>query len=250
VWFIVVDRKIGRWRVTNGSSDLRHTTPYQPATRRLMRPAEESHGLRPSHAHPTARVTPVPEHERDDAFAELLLGADPGAERFHIFTTLARHPGLFRRWMAFAGKLLLGGTLPARHREIVILRTLWLVRAHNEWYQHVRIARRYGITSTDIARVIEGPDAAGWSDLDRALMRLADELHHDSHVSDETWAVCAASYDDRQLIELPILAGQYHLVGFVGNAMRLEPDSSSLTGPLRNPLNEPGSNGQDEKNGP
>ena len=33
------------------------------------------------------------------------------------------HPTLFRRWIAFAQKLLAGGTLPAGDRELVILRT-------------------------------------------------------------------------------------------------------------------------------
>ena len=192
----------------------------------------------PGHDELTPRIDPVPESERDDAFADVLAGAGPGAERFHIFTTLARHPRLFRRWIAFAGTLLLGGALPPRDRELVILRTLWLLQARNEWYQHVRIARRCGITSADVDKVIEGADAAGWSDLDRALVRLADELHHDGVVSDETWAVCAAHYDDRQLIELPMLAGQYHLVGFVCNALRLAPDASTLAGPLRNPLSD------------
>ncbi len=48
--------------------------------------------------------------------------------------------------------------------------------------------------------------------------------------------MCATSYDDRQLIELPMLAGQYHLVGFVCNALRLAPDDSTRVGPMRNPL--------------
>lgn len=178
---------------------------------------------------------PVPEDQRDASFRETIDLAGPGADRFHIFTTLARHPKLFRRWIAFAGTLLFGGALPARDRELVILRTLWLVKARNEWYDHVRIAKRAGVTAEDIDRIIAGPAADGWTVHERALVSLADELHHTSTVSDSTWAVLAGGYSDQQLIELPYLAGQYHLTGYVCNALRVEPDASTLVGPLRNP---------------
>ena len=58
----------------------------------------------------------------------------------NIFTTLVRHPGLFRKWLPFGGKLL-AGKLPPRDRELLILRTGWNTRADYEWHQHVRIAR-------------------------------------------------------------------------------------------------------------
>ena len=47
--------------------------------------------------HPTTstpRVTPVPDAERDDGFAASMAAAGPGADRYAIFTTLARHPAL------------------------------------------------------------------------------------------------------------------------------------------------------------
>ena len=134
--------------------------------------------------------------------------------------------------MAFAGKLLLGGALPARDRELVILRSLWLTGARNEWFDHLRIARRAGVSAEAVDRIIEGPDATGWSELDAALVRLADEMHTTADVTDETWATLAAAYDERQLIELPMLAGQYHLVAYVCNALRIAPDPSTPERPM------------------
>jgi alkylhydroperoxidase family enzyme len=43
----------------------------------------------------------------------------------NIFSTLARHRDLFRAWLPFGGALLGGGVLPARERELLILRTGW-----------------------------------------------------------------------------------------------------------------------------
>jgi alkylhydroperoxidase family enzyme len=87
-----------------------------------------------------------------------LLGsvAVRGTPASNIFTTLVRHRGLFRRWLPFGGKLL-AGRIPARERELIILRTGWLCRAEYEWGQHVLIARQAGVTDDEIEWLKEGP---------------------------------------------------------------------------------------------
>jgi hypothetical protein len=54
-------------------------------------------------------------------------------------------------------------------------------------------------------------------------LTAADELHHDSHISDKTWAgALAARYDEKHQIELPILVGQHHMVAFALNSLGVE----------------------------
>ena len=113
-----------------------------------------------------------------------------------------RHPGLFRKWLPFGGKLL-AGKIPPRDRELLILRTGWRCGAEYEWGQHAVIGRAAGLTDDEIRRVQDGPDAPGWSAADATLLRAADELHDDSCITDATWDALAARYDERQLIELP-----------------------------------------------
>ena len=139
----------------------------------------------------------------------------------NIFDTLVRHPGLFRKWLPLGGKLL-AGKLPARDRELLILRTAWHCRAAYEWGQHVKIAKSSGVTEDEIARVPAGPDDAGWSAFDRALLSAADELHDDACISDTTWAALAETYDERQLIEVPMLVGHYHMVAFALNSLGVQ----------------------------
>ena len=165
------------------------------------------------------RIPPLPETDWSDKDRELIeLGRGGVAGAPNIFTTLVRHRRLFRRWSAFAG-VLLTGTLPARDRELMILRTGWLCQAPYEWGQHVVIARREGITDDEIQRITEGPGAAGWTPLEVALLTATDELHADACISDATWAVLAAAYTDEQLIEVPMVIGQYHLVSFTLNSL-------------------------------
>jgi alkylhydroperoxidase family enzyme len=176
---------------------------------------------------PAPRITPLPADERDERVQELLAGAGlgrPDGEPLNLFSTLARHPRLFKRWMQFGGTLLLGGDLPARDRELLILRTGWLTRSEYEWGQHVIIGKASGLTDEEIERVTRGPEADGWSDFDAVLLRSADELHEAARISDETWAALAERYDTTQLIEVPMLVGQYHLVGFTLNSLGIERD--------------------------
>src|SRR5213080_4571578 len=113
------------------------------------------------------RMAPVLPDERDEQQQELLggVGALTGPAS-NIFDTLVRHPGLFRKWLPFGGKLL-SGKLPPRDRELLILRTGWLCRSAYEWGQHVLMARAAGVTDEEIARVVEGADAEGWEPFER-----------------------------------------------------------------------------------
>lgn len=171
------------------------------------------------------RIPPLPVADRDPRTQEILdgLGQSMGSE-LNIFATLAHHPRLLKRWSAFGGVLLYGGRLSDRDRELLIMRTGYLCRAHYEWGQHVAFAHAAGITDDEIARVAVGPDAQGWSAEDATLLRAADELHADSRLSDATWADLAARYDEQQLIEVCMVVGQYHLVAFTLNSLGVEPE--------------------------
>jgi alkylhydroperoxidase family enzyme len=79
-----------------------------------------------------------------------------------------------------------------------------------------------GLTREEIEQVRNGPTDEGWSSDDTVLLTAADELHHDSRISDTTWAALTARYDEKQLIELPILVGQYHMVAYALNSLGIE----------------------------
>jgi 4-carboxymuconolactone decarboxylase len=169
----------------------------------------------------TPRIPPLAPGEGDAQTAELLAQLDPNVGASNIFTTLVRHPGLFRKWSPFGGKLLTG-KLPARDRELLILRTGWRTQAEYEWGQHVRIALASGITGDEVERVKAGADDPAWDPFDATLLRAVDELHDDGCITDATWATLADRYTTQQLIEVPMVVGQYHLVGFTLNSLGIQ----------------------------
>jgi 4-carboxymuconolactone decarboxylase len=178
------------------------------------------------------RIPPLPAAERDERARELLAPLTNDGRVLNIFATLVRHPRLFNRWSPFGGTLLYRGELSGRQRELLILRTAWHCHAHYEWGQHVGIAKAAGLTDDEIARVPAGPEAAGWAPLDAALLRAADELHRDATIGEDTWGALAAELDERQLIEVCMVVGQYHLVAFTLNSLGVEsePDAAPFPG--------------------
>lgn len=142
----------------------------------------------------------------------------------NIFLTLGRHPRLFRAWLRFAGRLMPRGELPRTETELVILRVAHNCDSEYERAQHVRIGRRVGLTNEQIERVADGPDAEGWSEHERALLRASDELHADRVISQATWSELAAHYSERELIEICMLIGHYEMLAMVLASLRVRPE--------------------------
>src|SRR5690606_24924225 len=129
-----------------------------------------------------------------------------------------------KRWSAFGGTLAFRGELPARDRELLIMRTACNTGAAYEWGHHVPIARRAGITDDEIARLAAPVDEGVWPAHDTALLRAADELHDTAELSALPWAGRAGRLDERQLIEVCMLVGQYHLVAFTVRSLGIQPE--------------------------
>lgn len=174
------------------------------------------------------RIAALPAEGRTPEQQQLIERAQPPAQVRQLqggcdsewVEIMARHAGLFGAHLAFAQKFMTEAVLPARDRELAVLRLAWLSGAPFEWGGHVAIGKACGLSAQDIARVIEGPDAAGWTAHESALLWAAGELHADSMIGDDTWAALSAGLDEAQLIEFILLIGHYKTVAYYQNALR------------------------------
>jgi AhpD family alkylhydroperoxidase len=159
-----------------------------------------------------------------------LIGFAVRGDPPNVFTTLARHRGLFRRWLWFAGGLMPGGKLPRRETELAILRVAHNTGSDYERDQHERIGREAGLSEEEIERVGEGASAGGWSARERAVLEATDQLHLDRNIDDELWARLRALFDERELIELCMLVGHYEMLAMTLNSLRVQPDAARQKG--------------------
>ncbi len=154
-----------------------------------------------------------------------VLGRASGGRPPHIFTTLGRHRGLFRRWLWFAGGLMPGGKLPRRDSELVILRVAHNTSCEYEWGHHERLGRRAGLSAEEVERVRSGSGAPGWTPRQQLLLRACDEMHAEGEIGDELWSQLAAELDERLLIELCLLIGHYEMLAMTLKTLRVQPEA-------------------------
>jgi 4-carboxymuconolactone decarboxylase len=149
----------------------------------------------------------------------------PGAPSvLALFRLLATHPVLAERVRAW-GSYFLGRSalLSLREREVVIDRVCARCGAEYEWGVHVAaFGEAAGFSAEEVAAIANPDDeCAGLAERDRLLVRLVDELHDSSNVSDALWESLAERWSPLQLIELLMLAGWYRAISYVCNATRL-----------------------------
>ena len=172
------------------------------------------------------RIPPLAEGELSDDAMELAakLRANFGLKTDSLpdaIATMLRHPDIYRAQVEYVTQRAKALVLAPRDLEILILRTAWLCQAPYTWGEHVAFGKKAGITSEEIERLTQGSDAPGWSEKDRAVIRMAEELHETCNVSDKTWAAVAAHFSDKEIIELLMMAGFYREIAYLYNAMRV-----------------------------
>lgn len=178
----------------------------------------------------TPRISPVDPADFDAPIMEILADAGPDFRTTsNIFRTLLRVPALAKDYRRF-GDVLRKSELPARDREVLVMRTAWRCDCGYEWAQHAKASRKAGLSEEEIQAVALNPDAAFWSEFDKTLMRAADELRDEACLSEKTWSELSARYSDQQMIELLMLAGNYTFLSFIMNScgVQVEDDSDPM----------------------
>ncbi|WP_052707420.1 carboxymuconolactone decarboxylase family protein [Streptomyces rubellomurinus] len=177
-------------------------TTRSTAPRMALAPAEQ---LRPLLGMPAEVQT-----DPDGPLAHMVGNPVP-----NVLGVIGNHPALLTGMNPMLSAL--GqGKLPLRDRELMVLRVGYLLQSRYEWAHHVAIGSKAGISEEEIARVPAGPDAAGWSAHDAALLRAVDELRGpDAALSDRTWQQLSSAYDNEQLLEVLALIGAYSMLAYI-----------------------------------
>lgn len=171
------------------------------------------------------RITPLADEELSSEQRELLYKGSP-ARVLNIFRTLVRHADLYRRWIPFGNHVLFKSTLPARERELVILRIGHLCNSAYEVHQHTSIGKRAGLTDAEIDAIAIGSQASVWNAIDRALLDATDDLKRDAFISTSNWEILRARYTTEQLMDFVFTVGQYAMVSMALNTFGVQIEKS------------------------
>ena len=169
------------------------------------------------------RIPLVPTAEFTDEQAELGGGRGNPRGDLNFVRALVNHPALYRSWIPFAEQLVFGSTLPARDREILIIRTSELCGERYEASHHVHIGRTLGLSDEEMQSAATG--GALLPAFEQALVRASNELVADYCISDVTWATLAERYTTEQMMEVVFVVANYSLMAMVTNTFGIKPES-------------------------
>lgn len=99
----------------------------------------------------------------------------------------------------------------------MILRTCALSDAEYEWGVHATaFGHAVGLTDDQVVSTARGENQdACWDRRQRAVFRMADELHDTRTVSDDLFAELASFFHTQEILELTVVAGWYRLIAYL-----------------------------------
>ena len=140
----------------------------------------------------------------------------------NLYATLVVHTRFYEPRLRFGSYIQRESRLPPQSRELLILRTAWLMKSEYEWAHHAIFARDAGLSEAQIARVAQGPQAGEWSDDHRALLLAADELRREAFISDATWKNLSQYYDTEKMLEIIYTVGGYAMTAMAINSLGIQ----------------------------
>lgn len=143
---------------------------------------------------------------------------------------MARHPALAEAFLRFNRFQLQHGELPARFRELAVLRVSLVRGSSYEWGQHVKMALGCGVTADEIDHIALG--AAGFEGDDATVLAATDELLGTGRLTDERWHELRSFLDEHQAFELLFAVGTYSLLAMVFETWGLTPEPDMPPLPL------------------
>ncbi len=173
------------------------------------------------------RVAPLPAAQwtaEQRAVAESYARTGAGG---NALATMLRIPELAESVHRFLDYTSHASTLPARDREILILRVAWLAQNAYLWANHAPAAGAAGLASADVRRIAVGPEGGEWGGFDATLLRFADELFRNSSVTDATWDALAARYSLLNLADAVMTVAEFTTLSMLLNSLGVQPDAGA-----------------------
>ncbi len=169
------------------------------------------HFARPS----TPRLEPMA--ELMDKIRERMK--DSPVNAVNVAATMAHNRTLNKAFSPFAQAVLFHGGLSRRNVELAVLRMGWNCQAVYEFGQHTLFGRHAGLSEAEIYFVTRPLNQHTWTEEERAVLQVVDDLYADDCVGEATWAEAARFFGPSDMVHLLMAAGCYRVVsGFLNSA--------------------------------
>jgi alkylhydroperoxidase family enzyme len=168
-------------------------------------------------------MQPLPLQEWNESLKDVL--DDMRGKPLNVHQLMANHPQLLKAWWNYRNYSVNGGDLEQRDCELVILRVAVKMRCWYEWASHVDRGQLSGLSLAEIERVLNGSEAAAWSERDATLLKAVDELIDERSISADTQKKLADYFTPNQVMDVIAIQGMYVTLSCMINTWGLELDS-------------------------
>jgi 4-carboxymuconolactone decarboxylase len=172
------------------------------------------------------RMPPLPRERMTEAQRaaadELIAGPRKGVKG--PFIPLLRSPELMARLQKVGEYLRFDSVLPPRLSEFATLVVARHWTQQFEWFVHVPLALKAGVTQDTIDALRDGRRPASLSADEACVHDLAGELLRHHGVSDATYAAAVERFGEQGVVDLVALIGYFALVSMVLNVAHTPPD--------------------------
>ncbi|HTZ16671.1 MAG TPA: carboxymuconolactone decarboxylase family protein [Mycobacterium sp.] len=147
----------------------------------------------------------------------------------NVYRALANAEKVFTGWMLAGNAALTSPVVPVRLRELVVLRTAYLMDCPYELGQHRDVARTAGLSSEEINAVTSESDweTADFDVLELALLRLTTELLTTRNVSAEVFDQVHTALGPEATMEVLLVISRYAGLALMLNALDVDLDESA-----------------------
>jgi uncharacterized peroxidase-related enzyme len=142
----------------------------------------------------------------------------------NMFRVMAHRPEIFATMQAHFGAVLNTGTVPAKLKELIIVRTSQVNQTPYCLASHIILARGLGWTDDQLAHLADWSHRDDFTPAEKAALRLAETVTGNAHeVTDEQFAELRSFYSEGEVVELLCAIGLFNYFNRFNNALQMEP---------------------------
>jgi 4-carboxymuconolactone decarboxylase len=131
------------------------------------------------------------------------------------YNPLMRSPVLGQRLFDLFYYLRWDTSVPIKLNEFAIISIGRQWRSQVEWYAHAPLAQKAGLSPDIIAELKAGKRPSGMAEDEATVYDFVTELTTTQKVSDETYARAKKIFNDQQIVDLTLVAGNYVMVAML-----------------------------------
>ena len=170
-----------------------------------------------------ARISFVEKEQAHPIIKEVYRGQEEqNGQILNLSKVVAHCPWIGRNFFRLGTSILRGEELPARLRELAILRVGELLQAEYEFTHHIPLALQAGVTKEQIDRLSNWTSATEFSGEEQAVLRYAEELTKNIRVSDDTFTELRNLFSEHCIVELTVAIGYYNMICRVLVGLQIE----------------------------